>query len=392
MQSEQVLENKLVKRLTGMDYALVTIRDEKQLFANLKSQLETLNALSLSNSEFKQILNALEKGNVFDKAKSLRDRLQITRDDQSSAYIQLLDSENWQNNCFQVTQQVTIEGRYKNRYDVTLLVNGLPLVQIELKRRGLELKEAFNQINRYQKHSYWASNGLFQYVQLFIISNGVNTKYYANNRRQPFKQTFYWADVDNKRITELSAFTAAFLEQQHLATLLNQYVVLNETDNTKMLVAQFSGEVINAKKLNENRNTKLIVTTIQKLNSAISKKHYLKKIEQQKDQRIVFIFDECHRSQFGETHQRITKFFTNHQLFGFTGTPIFADNAVAKTAVKQTTKDLFDDCLHKYTIVDAIKDENVLKFNIEYVGKYTKKDSVNEVDIRLSKYGFFHCF
>lgn len=374
----------------------------------------------------------------------------------------------WQNNHFQVTQQVTIEGRYKNRYDVTLLVNGLPLVQIELKRRGLELKEAFNQINRYQKHSYWASNGLFQYEQLFIISNGVNTKYYANNRRQSFKQTFYWADVNNKRITELSAFTTAFLEQQHLATLLNQYVVLNETDkilmvlrpyqiyateaivervktsdkngyiwhttgsgktltsfktaqlltanaevdkvvfvvdrkdldfqtskefnsfakgsvdstdNTKMLVAQFSGEAINTKKLNENRNTKLIVTTIQKLNAAISKKHYLKKMEQQKDQRIVFIFDECHRSQFGETHQRITQFFTNHQLFGFTGTPIFADNAVVKAAVKQTTKDLFDDCLHKYTIVDAIKDENVLKFNIEYVGKYTQKDSVNEVDI-----------
>ncbi|MCK5190287.1 MAG: type I restriction endonuclease subunit R, partial [Methylococcales bacterium] len=159
MQSEQVLENKLVKQLTGMDYSLVTIRDEKQLFANLKSQLEKLNALSLSDSEFKQILNALEKGNVFDKAKSLRDRLQITRDDQSSAYIQFLDADNWQNNYFQVTQQITIEGRYKNRYDVTLLVNGLPLVQIELKRRGLELKEAFNQINRYQKHSYWASNG-----------------------------------------------------------------------------------------------------------------------------------------------------------------------------------------------------------------------------------------
>lgn len=475
-QAEQVLEGQLVAQLVKQNFVKVNINGEQDLLTNLKAQLETLNKIKLTDAEFKQILNSLAKGTVFEKAKKIRDRLQINRDakgkEGSAAYIRFLHEE-WDKNHFQVTQQVTVEGRYKNRYDVTILVNGLPLVQIELKRRGLELKEAFNQINRYQRHSYWASYGLFQYVQIFIISNGVNTKYYANNKNQSFKQTFYWADVNNNRYTELTKFADEFFQREHLARMLNNYIVLNETDrilmvmrsyqiyateaiiervkdrnqldnmngyiwhttgsgktltsfktaqiltqlpdvhkvvfvvdrkdldyqtskefnafskgcvdstdNTKLLVDQFTDAPVPANKINERRNTKLIVTTIQKLNNAISHKRYSRRMEPLQDKSIVFIFDECHRSQFGDTHKKIINFFNSHQMFGFTGTPIFVDNAVTKSSRKYTTKDLFDECLHKYTIVDAIKDENVLKFSVEYVGRYKHKEgSNNDVDI-----------
>lgn len=480
-QSEQELENKLVAQLAKQGFELVKITDTKSLRENLKAQLSKLNGFDISDTELKQIRNALAKGNVFDKAKILRDRLQINKDDGTTGYIRFLDEDVKQNN-FQVTQQVTVEGRYKNRYDVTILVNGLPLVQIELKRRGLELKEAFNQINRYQRHSYWAEDGLFQYVQVFVISNGANTKYYANNRKQSFKQTFFWADeLNTKRYSDLTEFAQVFLTPNHLTAMITKYVVLNETDrilmvmrpyqiyateaiiervaerqalvvsaqstdkmngyiwhttgsgktltsfktaqlltgdskvhkvvfvvdrkdldyqtskefngfskgcvdstdNTKLLVDQFTDAPVAADKINEQRNTKLIVTTIQKLNNAISHKRYSKRMEPVKDKNIVFIFDECHRSQFGDTHQKISQFFTNHQMFGFTGTPIFVENAVSKSSRKYTTTDLFHKPLHKYTIVDAIKDENVLKFNVEYVGRYKKKDSANEIDIEV---------
>ena len=480
-QSEQELENKLVAQLAKQGFERVQITDIKSLQANLKAQLSKLNGFDISDTELKQIRNALAKGNVFDKAKILRDRLQINKDDGTTGYIRFLDEDVKQNH-FQVTQQVTVEGRYKNRYDVTILVNGLPLVQIELKRRGLELKEAFNQINRYQRHSYWAEDGLFQYVQVFVISNGANTKYYANNRKQSFKQTFFWADeLNTKRYSELTEFAQVFLTPNHLTDMITKYVVLNETDrilmvmrpyqiyateaiiervaerqvlianaqstdkmngyiwhttgsgktltsfktaqlltgdsqvqkvvfvvdrkdldyqtskefngfskgcvdstdNTKLLVDQFTDAPVAAEKVNEQRNTKLIVTTIQKLNNAISHKRYSKRMEPVKDKNIVFIFDECHRIQFGDTHQKISQFFTNHQMFGFTGTPIFVENAVSKSSRKYTTTDLFHKPLHKYTIVDAIKDENVLKFNVEYVGRYKKKDSANEIDIEV---------
>lgn len=480
-QSEQELENKLVAQLAKQDFERVQITDTKSLRANLKSQLSKLNGFEISDTELKQIRNALAKGNVFDKAKTLRDRLQINKDDGTTGYIRFLDDDVQQNH-FQVTQQVTVEGRYKNRYDVTILVNGLPLMQIELKRRGLELKEAFNQINRYQRHSYWAEDGLFQYVQVFVISNGGNTKYYANNRKQSFKQTFFWADeLNTKRYSDLTEFAQVFLTPNHLTTMITKYVVLNETDrilmvmrpyqiyateaiiervaerqalvasvqstdkmngyiwhttgsgktltsfktaqlltgasqvhkvvfvvdrkdldyqtskefngfskgcvdstdNTKLLVDQFTDAPVAADKINEQRNTKLIVTTIQKLNNAISHKRYSKRMELVKEKNVVFIFDECHRSQFGDTHQKISQFFTNHQMFGFTGTPIFVENAVSKSSRKYTTTDLFHKPLHKYTIVDAIRDENVLKFNVEYVGRYKKKDSANEIDIEV---------
>ena len=213
-QSEAVLEDNLVKQLIKQGYEAVPIPDEKALLANFRTQLEKHNKVTLSDTEFSRVLNHLNKGNVFEKAKILREKFALLKDDGDTKYIEFLDSEYWCQNRFQVTQQVTIEGKYKNRYDVTLLINGLPLVQIELKRRGIELKEAFNQINRYQRHSFGSNSALFNYVQIFVISNGVNTKYYSNNRKQSFKQTFFWADKNNKNITNLDQFAETFLEKR----------------------------------------------------------------------------------------------------------------------------------------------------------------------------------
>ncbi|AMM51214.1 deoxyribonuclease HsdR [Rufibacter sp. DG15C] len=458
-QPEQVLEDNLVKQLQELGYAFVAIKDEAALLKNLKSQLEKHNQITLTEKEFGRVLNHLNKGVVYDRAKILRDKMQLTKDNGESIYLEFIQQEHWCQNQFQVTQQVSMEGAYKNRYDVTLLVNGLPLVQIELKRRGLELKEAFNQINRYQRHSFGSSHALFQYVQLFVISNGVNTKYYANNKHQTFKQTFYWADKENKLITQLEAFTKAFLEPCHLSKMVTKYIVLNETHKVLMVLRPYqyyateaiidrvknsdkngyiwhttgSGKTLTSFKASQilmqlpkvhkvvfvvdrkdldfqtskefnsfsagsvdgtddtkalvnqlSGNTKLIVTTIQKLNTAISKLRFLPKMEKLQQESIVFIFDECHRSQFGETHNRIKKFFPKAQMFGFTGTPIFAENAVKNELGKRTTKELFDECLHKYLITDAIKDENVLKFSVEYIGRYKEKEgSTTNIDIEV---------
>ena len=192
-QPEQILENNLVTQLEGLGYQKVVIRDENDLLANLKSQLERHNKIQLSENDFKQILNYINKGNVFERAKILRDRVPYNDASGDTKTVELINQIHWCQNEFQVTQQIAMEGTHKNRYDVTILINGLPLVQIELKRRGLELKEAFNQTNRYERHSYWAGHGLFQFVQIFVISNGVNTKYYANSpiKARSFKQTFY---------------------------------------------------------------------------------------------------------------------------------------------------------------------------------------------------------
>lgn len=454
-QSEAELEKNLVKRLTGLGYEQVAIQDSEGLLANLRGQLSKHNAKPLgdrplSESEFEKVLNHLDKGNVFDRAKTLRDRYALTRDDGSTSYLQFINMDEWCQNQYQVTHQITQEGTYKNRYDVTLLINGLPLVQIELKRRGIEMKEAFNQINRYQRHSFWSARGLFNYVQIFVISNGVNTKYYANQRKQHFKQTFFWAQPDNTLITHLDAFADDFLEKCHVSKMICRYIVLQETDRVLMVLRPYqfyavesiveqvktsrkngyiwhttgSGKTLTSfkaaqiltgmpkvtkvvfvvdradldyqttKEFNHfakgsvdgtnntrelvkqfgNAGTKLIVTTIQKLNNAVSNDRYDKTMQALKDERIVFIFDECHRSQFGETHKRITEYFTHAQMFGFTGTPIFADNAARNALGMRTTKDLFGKQLHQYVITDAIRDQNVLKFSVEYWGKLRRKD------------------
>jgi type I restriction enzyme R subunit len=448
----------MVAQLVKLGYKKAEIHDEADLLINLKKQLEVHNKVSLSDNDFTQVLNYINKGNIFERAKLLRDRVPYTNDEGETKTIELINQIHWCQNQLQVTQQVTMEGSYKNRYDVTILVNGLPLVQIELKRRGLELKEAFNQTNRYERHSYGAGYGLFQFIQVFVISNGVNTKYYANSplKARSFKQTFFWSDEKNKLVTQLSAFTDIFLEPCHISKMITKYVVLNESQKILMVLRPYqyyaveaiiervkttrkfghiwhstgSGKtltsfktaqiltsfpkvhkvvfVVDRKDLDyqttkefnsfskgsidgtNNTNTlvkqmagdnKLIVTTIQKLNTAISKQRYLGRMEDLKDKRIVFIFDECHRSQFGKTHETIKKFFAKCQMFGFTGTPIFEENAGSNEFGKRTTKMLFGDCLHKYVITDAIRDENVLKFSVEYIRTFKKKDHIADIEV-----------
>jgi type I restriction enzyme R subunit len=456
-QSEYALEAALIAQLNGLEYASVTINDEADMLANLKRQLEIHNqGIVFSKTEFERIRNHLNTGGVFERAGILRDRFALRRDDDTTEYITFLNCDDWCRNEFQVTNQIAMEGKRKNRYDVTVLINGLPLAQVELKRRGAELKVAFDQINRYHHDSYDAGVGLFQYVQLFIISNGVNTKYFANNKKQTFKQTFYWTDKDNRRLSDLNEFSAEFLKPCHLVKIIAQHMVLTTESIIKVLrpyqyyateaivdrvknghdngyiwhttgsgktltsfkasqiimrmpkvhkvlfvvdrkdldyqtIREFNGFAKDSvdettdtrtlvKQLNDD-TTKLIVTTIQKLNNAVVKEHYLKRITHLQDKKFVFIFDECHRSQFGETHKNIKQFFRNAQMFGFTGTPIFADNVSGGKGFQRTTRDLFGECLHQYVIVDAIKDENVLRFAVEYVGKYKRKDTANEIEI-----------
>jgi type I restriction enzyme R subunit len=248
VQPEQILENNLVDQLQNLSYKKVNIHDEKDLLANLKSQLEIHNKTTLSDNDFTQILNYINKGNVFERAKILRDRVPYTNDQGEHKTIELINQIKWCQNQYQVTQQVSMEGTYKNRYDVTILINGLPLVQIELKRRGLELKEAFNQTNRYERHSYWSGHGLFQFIQVFVISNGVNTKYYANSplKARSYKQTFYWTDEENKLITQLSEFTDVFLEPCHISKMICKYIVIHESDKILMVLRPYQFYAVEA--------------------------------------------------------------------------------------------------------------------------------------------------
>ncbi len=451
-QSEQQLENTLIKQLNQLGFLGVTIKDQEEMIGNLKVQLELLNETTFSDGEFKKILNHLKKGDRFEKAKTLRDRFLLKRDDESTKYIVFFCMDKWCKNRYQVTQQITQVGRYENRYDVTLLINGLPLVQIELKRRGVEMKEAFNQIQRYHKHSF--AGTLFEYVQIFVISNGVNTKYFSNNPKQSFEQTFFWTDVDNRKITKLDEFAEAFLEKCSISEMIAEHIVLAESKKIPMVLRPYqyfavkaiekrvlesskngyiwhttgSGKTLTSFKTSQilsqipevkkvlfvvdrkdldiqttkefnsfsdgsvdgtdntrnlvkqlkDKKRKLIVTTIQKLDIAIGRESYLKQFNYLENEKVIIIFDECHRSQFGQTHKRIETFFKQAQLFGFTGTPIFADNNVGGV----TTADVFNECLHRYIITHAISDNNVLGFAVEYVGKYTQKDSdVVDADI-----------
>jgi type I restriction enzyme R subunit len=239
-QSEAIIENNLIKQLNGLGYEFVQVHDGDVLLSNLKERLELFNDTKFSGKEFNSILNHLAKGTVFEKAKTLRDRFNLTKDDGTSFYVRFFNNEDWSQNRYQVTNQVNQQGSFLNRYDVTLLVNGLPLVQIELKRKGIEIKEAFNQINRYQKHSFWSNHGLFQYVQLFVISNAVDTKYLANNQLQSVMQTFFWGDKENRKITELTAFAQAFLNPDHLGKFISHYVVMNETFKSMMVLRAVS--------------------------------------------------------------------------------------------------------------------------------------------------------
>ena len=446
MISEQELERNLIKQLSEQGYEVANIKDEDSLIKNFKEQLEKFNDIKLSQGEFCKILTHLAGGTIFEKAKKLRDKYELLTDKGEMKYISFLEMKEPEKNIFQVTNQITVKGQYENRYDVTILVNGLPLVQIELKKKTIQLKKAFYQIQRYQRHSY-SYKTLFQYIQIFIISNEENTRYFSNNKELNYTFTFSWADKYNLKKNRLTDFTSTFLDKKHLGNMLAKYIVTNETLKALMILRPYqyyavekiiervkdypnrngyiwhttgSGKTLTSFKASQILATldeidkvvfcvdrkdldyqttkefnafspgsiskvedtqefvtnmvrgtgKVVVTTIQKLNNAISKPHYLKQMEKVKDKRIVFIFDECHRTQFGDTHARINEFFTNKQFFGFTGTPIFADNAIRY----KTTKDLFDECLHKYTIKEAIDDENVLGFSVEYYSTFNMKD------------------
>ena len=441
-QSEAALEAGLIATLRQMDYEYVQIVEEDNLYVNFKRQLEIHNKkqlaevgrTSFTDEEFEKILIYLEGGTRFEKAKKLRDLYPLDTVNGQRIWVEFLNRTQWCQNEFQVSNQITVEGRKKCRYDVTILINGLPLVQIELKRRGVELKQAYNQIQRYHKTSF---HGLFDYIQLFVISNGVNTRYFANNPNSGYKFTFNWTDAANHPFNELDKFAVFFLEKWTLGKIIGKYIVLHEGDKCLMVLrpyqfyavekildrvqnsndngyiwhttgagktltsfkaAQLVSELDDVDKVmfvvdrhdldtqtqseyeafepgavdsTDNTdelvkrlqsNSKIIITTIQKLNAAVSKTWYSNKIETIRHSRIVMIFDECHRSHFGDSHKKIMKFFDNAQIFGFTGTPIFTENAVDG----HTTKEIFGNCLHKYLIKDAIADENVLGFLVEY--------------------------
>ena len=453
VQSEAALENGLIDTLQKMNYEYVHIEEKKNLSANFKKQLEKHNKKKLeelgrtefTESEFEKILIYLEGGTRFEKAKKLRDLFPLELESGERLWVEFLNRTHWCQNEFQVSNQITVEGRKKCRYDVTILINGLPLVQIELKRRGVELKQAYNQIQRYHKTSF---HGLFDYIQLFVISNGVNTRYFANNPNSGFKFTFNWTDAANVPFNDLEKFATAFFDKCTLGKIIGKYIVLHEGDKCLMVLRPYqfyavekildrvensndngyiwhttgAGKTLTSFKAAQlvselddvdkvmfvvdrhdldtqtqaeyeafepgavdstdntdelvkrlHSNSKIIITTIQKLNAAVSKQWYSSRIEEIRHSRIVMIFDECHRSHFGECHKKIVKFFDKTQIFGFTGTPIFVENAVDG----HTTKEIFGNCLHKYLIKDAIADENVLGFLVEY---YHGNEDVDNAD------------
>ena len=453
VQSEAALEKGLIDTLQKMNYDYVHIEEEKNLSANFKKQLEKHNKKKLeelgrtefTEAEFEKILIYLEGGTRFEKAKKLRDLFPLELERGERLWVEFLNHTHWCQNEFQVSNQITVEGRKKCRYDVTILINGLPLVQIELKRRGVELKQAYNQIQRYHKTSF---HGLFDYIQLFVISNGVNTRYFVNNPNSGYKFTFNWTDAANVPFNDLEKFATMFFDKCTLGKIIGKYIVLHEGDKCLMVLRPYqfyavekildrvensndngyiwhttgAGKTLTSFKAAQlvselddvdkvmfvvdrhdldtqtqaeyeafepgavdstdntdelvkrlHSNSKIIITTIQKLNAAVSKQWYSSRIEEIRHYRIVMIFDECHRSHFGDCHKNIVKFFDNTQIFGFTGTPIFVENAVDG----HTTKEIFGNCLHKYLIKDAIADENVLGFLVEY---YHGNEDVDNAD------------
>lgn len=455
-QSEAELENQLIRQLVSQGYASVTLPDYDSLAGNFRIQFgafnqDKLGGIPLSDREWDRLMNYMQGKTVFESARVLRDKYVLERDDGSRVYVRFID-EDPAKNIWQVTHQVTVVGKYTNRYDVTLLCNGLPLVQIELKRRGMDLREAINQIMRYKKHS---CTGLFRYTQCFVVSNGVDTRYFANTDRDIlYSLTFYWTDENNRRITSLKEFSLAFLARDQLTRLLLRYTVLNDVEKAIMIMRPYqvyaasrlidrarfsdknayiwhttgSGKTLTSFKtaqlLSQDPNVKkviflvdrkdldsqtmeefnkfepgsvdvtdntgllvqqmkkkdirLIVTTIQKMSNAVKTARYASVMDPYKDEKVIFIIDECHRSQFGDMHQDIVRHFHKAQFFGFTGTPRFEVNGKTKGHVTQTTASLFGECLHTYLIKDAIFDHNVLGFHVEYIstmqGAYDQND------------------
>ena len=488
-QSEADLEKEFIRLLCELGYERLTIHKEADLIANLRTQLEKLNNYRFTDGEWKRFWDevlANTNSGILEKTRLIQeDYVQVLRrDNGESKNIQLIDKKCIHNNSLQVINQYAIsteEGAaHDNRYDVTVLVNGLPLIHIELKRRGVPIREAFNQIDRYQRDSFWASSGLYEFVQIFVISNGTNTKYYSNTTRfnhikdakaqkakksktsNSFEFTSFWADANNRIIPDLVDFTKTFFCKHTILNILTRYCVFtaenmllvmrpyqivaterilnrieiannykkygtvagggyiwHTTGSGKTLTsfktAQLATKldyidkvlfVVDRKDLDyqtmkeydrfekgaansntstavlkrqlEDDNARIIITTIQKLATFIKKNAGHSVF----DKRVVIIFDECHRSQFGDMHQAITKYFKKYNLFGFTGTPIFAVNAgVSKNPTLRTTEQAFGDQLHAYTIVDAINDKNVLPFRVDYIKTMDAEPDIDDKEV-----------
>ena len=488
-QSEAALEQEFIRLLCELGYERLTIHKEADLIANLRTQLEKLNDYRFTDGEWKRFWDevlANTNSGILEKTRLIQeDYVQVLRRDTGeSKNIQLIDKKCIHNNSLQVINQYAIsteEGAaHDNRYDVTVLVNGLPLIHIELKRRGVPIREAFNQIDRYQRDSFWASSGLYEFVQIFVISNGTNTKYYSNTTRfnhikdtkaqkvkksktsNSFEFTSFWADANNRIIPDLVDFTKTFFCKHTILNILTRYCVFT-AENMLLVMRPYqivaterilnrieiannykkygtvagggyiwhttgSGKTLTsfktaqlATKLNyidkvlfvvdrkdldyqtmkeydrfekgaansntstavlkrqlEDDNARIIITTIQKLATFIKKNAGHSVF----DKRVVIIFDECHRSQFGDMHQAITKYFKKYNLFGFTGTPIFAVNAgVSKNPTLRTTEQAFGDQLHAYTIVDAINDKNVLPFRVDYIKTMDAEPDIDDKEV-----------
>ncbi len=482
-QSEAEMEQDFISQLTRQAYDYLPIKSEQELIDNLRAQIERLNHLTFADDEWRQFFHE-HLGNpnhgIVEKTRTIQEdyKKAWTRPDGSKVNVYLIDKDNIHNNSLQVINQYVPEGgAFENRYDVTILVNGLPLVHVELKRRGVSIKDAFNQINRYQRDSFWAGCGLFEFVQIFIISNGTLTKYYSNTTRDAvarsnqnpgkgkgkkqtsnsFEFTSYWAKKDNEPILDLVDFTQTFLAKHTILNILTRYCVftsenlllvmrpyqiaateeiirrINVSTNAKSWGKREGGgyiwhttgsgktltsfktarlashlpdvdkvlfvvdrkdldyqtmkeydrfekgsansngsTAVLAKQLNDP-NARIIITTIQKLTNFISRnpQHAVY------GQHVVLIFDECHRSQFGDMHKAIVKKFKKYHMFGFTGTPIFPENAGSVRNVEfTTTEGAFGDQLHLYTIVDAIRDENVLPFKVDYIRTMHEEEEV----------------
>lgn len=485
-QSEAELEKEFIRMLTEQGYEYLTIHKESDLIENLRRQLEKLNDFTFTDNEWKSFFEtniANKNDSIVEKTRKIQeDHIQVLkRDDGTSKNISLIDKRNIHNNFLQVINQYVIgtaEGaKHDNRYDVTVLVNGLPLIHIELKRRGVPIREAFNQIDRYQRDSFWAGCGLYEYVQIFVISNGTNTKYYSNSTRSntikdaekskgkkaktsnSFEFTSFWADANNRVITDLIDFTRTFFARHTILNILTKYCIFT-SENMLMVMRPYqitateriinrievatnykkygdiagggyiwhttgSGKTLTSfkaarlasnlpfidkvlfvvdrkdldyqtmkeydrfekgaansntstavlKKQLEDDNAHIIITTIQKLATFIKKN----KAHAVYDKHVVIIFDECHRSQFGDMHTAIVKSFKKYHLFGFTGTPIFPENSGAvKNPHFSTTEQTFGDQLHTYTIVDAINDKNVLPFRVDYIKTMDTDDDIDD--------------
>ena len=488
-QSEAALEQEFIRLLCELGYERLTIHKEADLIANLRTQLEKLNNYRFTDGEWKRFWDevlANTNSGILEKTRLIQeDYVQVLRrDNGESKNIQLIDKKCIHNNSLQVINQYAIsteEGAaHDNRYDVTVLVNGLPLIHIELKRRGVPIREAFNQIDRYQRDSFWASSGLYEFVQIFVISNGTNTKYYSNTTRfnhikdakaqkakksktsNSFEFTSFWADANNRIIPDLVDFTKTFFCKHTILNILTRYCVftaenmllvmrpyqivaterilnrieiannykkygtvagggyiwhttgsgktltsfktaqlatkldyidkvlfvvdrkdldyqtMKEYDRFEKGAANSNTSTAGLKRQLEDDNAKIIITTIQKLATFIKKNAGHSVF----DKRVVIIFDECHRSQFGDMHQAITRYFKKYHLFGFTGTPIFAVNAgVSKNPTLRTTEQAFGDQLHSYTIVDAINDKNVLPFRVDYIKTMDAEPDIDDKEV-----------